>query len=104
MDEDFGKALAVAKKFANALLRLIFENQNLGVAILAQDRAGDFGTCDSGCTYDDSAVVTQQHNVVERNRALDLGIDGIATDDVTCGNAVLLAVGLNDGIVFVIES
>src|ERR1700722_10147591 len=95
-DLDFGERLAVAVGLANALFRLIAEDEDLLVFGLAQNGSGNGSSAQGGAADRDVVAVGGEDDLVEGNVGANLARDQIAADDVALGDSVLLAAGFDD--------
>src|ERR1700722_17248609 len=95
-DLDLGERLAMTVEFADALFRLIAEDENLLVLGLAQHRSGDAGAAHGRRSDAHALAAARQHDSVEGDVRSGLAGQQVATNDVAFGDLILLAAGLDD--------
>jgi len=96
-DLDFRETLAVSGQFADALLGLVLEDENLLVFALAQDRAGHAGVGNRrGAERDGVAALAAQDDLVEGDLLSDFALEEIARNNVALGDLILLTASLDD--------
>lgn len=97
IDANLGKSLAMADEFADALLGLIFEDQNLFIFGLAKDRAGNRGTCNKRRPNGNGiSAAAGQNDPIECNGRTDFQVDRVATNQVAFTHAELFAIRFDD--------
>ena len=98
---DLRVGLTVALQALVALLGLHLVDADLLALAVLDDVRGDDGAVDQGSAKDAAGLVGHGEDAVELNGGTGLGVELLDVDDVALRHAVLLAAGLDDGVLHV---
>src|ERR1700737_2755826 len=93
-----GDRLTVTVLFANALLGLVTEGQDLGVLGLAQDAGRYFCLAHQRRTDDELLAVVSEHDAVEDDLRIGFAGKRVKAKNVAFLYLILLSVGLDNGV------